>query len=122
MDNYETRVKLIGETLVDALPNAPALTPANLKTYVWSLSDLPIQAVEIAIQRTIETHKFGSIFPTIGEIREQAGAVTTEGKDGKHPASCACWGSGFVQVKVDGYNQARPCDGVVAEDADINDW
>lgn len=114
---YDERLGAI-EELALRFPGTE-LTEQNVKGYVWSLSDLNQIALRAAIERCVNTSKF---FPTVAEIRENASAVVIEGKGIGHPASCLCWGSGFVQMKVDGYNQARPCGGAeIDSDTDGDD-
>lgn len=120
MDNYEARVEAIGH-LADSLPGAE-ITPKNIKAYVWGLGDLSVEVLKMAIDRTIDTHKYAGLFPTVAEIRENAGAVSTEGNEGKHPASCKCWGIGLIQYIENGYNQVKRCDGVAIEADPVDDY
>jgi len=125
-EEYQARLTAI-ERLADRLPGAE-ITEKNAKGYVWSLSDLPLTTLEAAIDRTIDTYKFGSIFPTVAEIRENAEAIASKSDGNEHPANCVCHGSGMiVPERVDGYSSgARRCidiDIVIVEAEDeIDKW
>lgn len=106
-EEYNERVGQI-EALAARYPSTE-LTAQNIKGYVWSLGDLSTDVLKAAIMRCVETAKF---FPTIAEIRENASAISTNGKDGKHPDDCACFGTGMIiPERVNGYSAgARRCD------------
>jgi hypothetical protein len=109
---YDQRLTAI-QTLADHFPSAE-LTANNIKGYVWSLSDLALPILTVAVQRCVATSKF---FPTVAEIRENAAAVSTTENDDKHPDSCVCFGTGMIiPERVNGYSPgARRCDRPVAE-------
>lgn len=116
---YNERLGAI-EELALHFPGAE-LTEHNIKGYVWSLSDLSQIVLRAAIERCVATSKF---FPSVAEIRENAGAVSAGESDATHPDSCACFGTGMiVPEKVDGYSPgARRCDVITAEADPIESW
>jgi hypothetical protein len=117
MADYETRVEMIG-TLAAAYPSVE-VTEQTIRTYVWSLMDLPVPTLSTAIERCRDTAKF---FPSIAEIRENAGAISTGENSNQHPDSCACFGTGMiVPERVDGYSSgARRCDGPTTDPNDVS--
>lgn len=124
-EEYNSRIALI-EVLVERFPSAE-VSANNVKGYVWSLSDLSLQVLQIAIERTIDTHKFSTL-PTVAEIRENASEVTVNSSATSHPSNCRCFG---LQMYVpDGRDEegykfgARRCEeiAITQRHDPIDDW